>query len=140
MVDQFIKKHTQMPIVETVVTPLATAGGSEVSADPIPIVETVVTPAVSADPISAIANAAQALFHLITATIPSDELQRERFKLRNPIIYAHIRMRAYRQILRHLRFRWHEPVEPYVRLVAGAFSKDEQDYIITLVRATLKRD
>ena len=97
-------------------------------------------PGAGADPISAVANAAQALFHLITASIPSDELQRDRFKLRNPIIYAHIRARTYRQILRHLRFRWHEPVEAYVRLVAGAFTKDEQNYMVTLAQATLKRN
>lgn len=93
----------------------------------------------SSEPISAVANAAQALFHLITASIPSDELQRERFKRRNPIAYARIRKRIYNSIISHLKFRWHEPVEPYVRLVAGAFPKDEQDYMITLARATLKR-
>lgn len=94
----------------------------------------------SADPVSAVANAAQALFHLVTASIPSDELQRERFKIKYPLIYARIRKRVYRQILGHLRFRWHEPVDAYVRLVAGAFPKDEQDYMITLARATLKRN
>ncbi len=93
----------------------------------------------SADPVSAVANAAQVMFHFITATLPSQPQRLAAFKLRNPAIYAHIRMRIYRQLLTHLRFHWHEDITTYIRLMAGAFTVDEQNYMITLAQEDLKR-
>lgn len=91
------------------------------------------------EPVSAIAGAIGAVANMVTASIPSDELKRERFKVRYPIIYANIRMRMYKKCLRHLRFRWHEDIDSFVKLTAAAFPKDEQEYMILLLHKTLHR-
>lgn len=103
--------------------------------------ESLVTPELlpSSDPVSAVSNAAQVLFHFLTATLPSDAQRLAAFKLRNPLIYAHIRMRIYRRILSHLRLHWHEDITTYVHLVAGGFTPEEQGYMIKLAQADLKR-
>ena len=91
------------------------------------------------DPITAGLNLGTELLTLVTGVLPSSETQRDMFKEKHPIRYARIRMRMYRKCLEHLKFRWHEDIDTWVRFTAAAFPKDEQDYMIKLLHQTLLR-
>lgn len=91
------------------------------------------------EPITAGLNLGTALVTMVTGVLPSDETQRDLFKMRYPIIYARIRKKMYNQCLTHLRFRWHEDIDKWVDFTCGGLLPDEREYMKQLLHQTLKR-
>lgn len=66
------------------------------------------------EPVSAIADAVTATMSMITKALPNDELQRERFKLRFPLLYQWVKTKQLRRAAREIE-RNHYHVEDFVK-------------------------
>ena len=91
------------------------------------------------DPVSSVSQAISDVAIMVTKAIPSDEQRMQAFKERHPKRYARLRIWMLEHCRRHLAFRWHEPIDEYVELVAGGFLQDERDYMKKLLHSSLKR-
>jgi len=79
---------------------------------------------------------------MITKALPSDELQLARFKLRYPLLYAHIREHMVRNIVNYCKSNKlsSDATVSAIRLFTSALPVDEENEILVVVKDELEKE